>query len=75
MTHVIAVVKSSMTAYPEVDALPMVRSSPDGVAFTGGRRLVRKETGYYQEKLKPRYPKSGSRAARAELPAPIGAYR
>jgi len=27
MTHVIAVVKSSMTAYPEVDALPMVRSS------------------------------------------------
>jgi hypothetical protein len=26
MTHVIAVVKSSMTAYPEVDALPMVRS-------------------------------------------------
>jgi hypothetical protein len=26
MTHVIAVVKSSMTAFPEVDALPMVRS-------------------------------------------------
>jgi hypothetical protein len=26
MTHVIAVVKSSMTAYPEVDALPMARS-------------------------------------------------
>jgi hypothetical protein len=26
MTHVIAVIKSSMTAYPEVDALPMVRS-------------------------------------------------
>ena len=26
MTHVIAVVKSSMTTYPEVDALPMVRS-------------------------------------------------
>jgi hypothetical protein len=34
-----------------------------------------KGTGYEQEKLKPRYPTSGSRAARAELPAPIGAYR
>ena len=48
---------------------------PDGVAFTGEGKLVRKATGYEQEKLKPRYPTSGSRAARAELPAPIGAYR
>ena len=47
----------------------------DGVAFTGEGKLVRKATGYEQEKLKPRYPTSGSRAARAELPAPIGAYR
>jgi len=35
--------------------------------------LLRKATGYEQEKLKPRNPSSGSRAARAELPAPIGA--
>src|SRR5205085_1664994 len=41
----------------------------DGVAFTGVGKLVRKATGYEQEKLKPRYPTSGSRAARAELPA------
>jgi hypothetical protein len=34
----------------------------DGVAFTGEGKLVRKETGYEQEKLKPRYPKSDSRA-------------
>ena len=34
MTHVIAVVKSSMTAYPEVDALRMGRSSLT-LAFTG----------------------------------------
>src|SRR5207245_9867523 len=47
----------------------------NGVAFTGEGKLVRKATGYEQEKLKPRYPTSGSRAARAELPAPIGAYR
>ena len=45
----------------------------DGVAFTEGGKLVRKATGYEQEKLKPRYPTSGSRTARAELPAPIGA--
>ena len=49
--------------------------SPDGVAFTGEGKLVREATGYEQEKLKPRYPTSGSRAARAELPTPIGAYR
>jgi hypothetical protein len=44
-------------------------------AFTGDGKLVRKATGYEQQKLKPRYPTSGSPAARAELPAPIGAYR
>jgi hypothetical protein len=36
-------------------------------AFTGAGKLVRKATGYEQEKLKPRYPTSGSRAARTEL--------
>ena len=49
--------------------------SPDGVAFTGEGKLARKATGYEQEELKPRYPTSGSRAARAELQVPIGAYR
>jgi len=48
---------------------------PDGISFTGEGKLVRKATGYEQEKRKPRYPTSGSRAARAEFPAPIGAYR
>src|SRR5689334_23150014 len=43
-------------------------------AFTGEGKLVRKATGYEQEKLKPRYPTSGSRATQAEPPAPIGAY-
>src|SRR5262249_39974431 len=33
-----------------------------------------KATGYDQQKLKPRYPTSGSRAARAELPAAIDGY-
>ena len=47
----------------------------NGIAFTGEGKLVRKATGYEQEKLKPRHPTSGSRAARAELPAPVGAYR
>jgi hypothetical protein len=47
----------------------------NGVAFTGEGKLVRKATGYEQEKLKPRSPTSGSRAARAEPPTPIGAYR
>jgi hypothetical protein len=48
---------------------------PDSVAFTGEGKLVREATGYEQEKLKPRYPTSGARVARAELPPPIGAYR
>jgi hypothetical protein len=51
------------------------RSRIDGVSFTGEGKLVRKATGYEQEKLKPRYPASGSQAARAELQAPIGVYR
>jgi len=34
MTHVIAVVKSSMTAYPEVDALPIGQILPDGAVVT-----------------------------------------
>ena len=41
-------------------------------AFTGEGKLVRKATGYEEEKVKPSYPTSGSRA---ELPAPIGEYR
>lgn len=47
----------------------------DGVASTGEGKLVRNATGYEQEKLKPRYPTSRSRAARVELPAPVEAYR
>ena len=47
----------------------------NGVAFTGEGKLARKATGHEQEKLKPRYPTPGSRAARAEFSAPIGAYR
>src|SRR5215471_18080729 len=43
-------------------------------AFTGEGKLVRKATGYEKDKLKPRYPTSDSRAARAEPPAPTGAY-
>jgi hypothetical protein len=58
----------------EVVGRPLL-TSINGVAFTGEGKLVRKATGYEQEKLKPRYPTSGSRAARAERPAPIGAYR
>jgi hypothetical protein len=38
-------------------------------------QLVRRASGYELQKLKPRYPASASRAARAELPAAIGAYR
>ena len=47
----------------------------NGVASTGKGNLVRKVTGYEQKKLKPRSPASGSRAARAELPAAIRAYQ
>jgi hypothetical protein len=43
----------------------------NGLAFTGEGKLVRKATGDEQKKLKPRYPTSGSRAARAELQAPL----
>ena len=45
------------------------------VAFTGEGKLVRRATGYERKTLKPRYPASGSRAARAELAAAIGAYQ
>jgi Asp/Glu/hydantoin racemase len=45
------------------------------LAFTGESNLVRKATGYDQKKLKPRYPASGSRAARAERPADTRAYQ
>lgn len=47
----------------------------NAAAFTGEGNLIRKATGYDQKKLKPRYPASGSRAARAELPAAIRAYQ
>jgi len=42
----------------------------DCVASTGEGERVRNATGYEQEKLKPRYPTSGSRAVRAELSGP-----
>jgi hypothetical protein len=48
----------------------------NGVAFTGEGKLVRKATGYEQEKLKPRYPTSGSGPREPSFRrAPIGAYR
>jgi hypothetical protein len=40
-------------------------------AFTGEGKLVRKATGYKQQRAEPRYPASGSRAERAELPASL----
>jgi hypothetical protein len=48
---------------------------PHGVAFTGEGTLVRQTAGYENEKLKPRYPTSGSWPARAERSAPFGSYR
>jgi hypothetical protein len=44
---------------------------PRLTAFTGEGKLVRKATGYKQQRAEPRYPASGSRAERAELPAPL----
>jgi len=49
--------------------------TPDGVAFTGAGKLVRKPTGYEQQKAEAARSRTGSRAARAEVPAAIGAYR
>jgi hypothetical protein len=65
----------SLTAWSSITIGTPFRFTTKRVAFTGEGKLVRKATGYEQEKLKPRYPTSGSRAARAELAAPIGAYR
>ena len=48
---------------------------PDGVAFSSEGKLVRKAIGYEQEEIEAAPSPPGSRAARAELPAPIGAYR
>ena len=60
---------------PRCPAIHLTKLTINGIAFTGEGKLVREATGYEQEKLKPRYPTSGSRAARAELPTPIEAYR
>jgi len=48
---------------------------PDGVAFTGESKQVRKATGCELQRVKAALSRIGSRAARAELPAAIGAYR
>src|SRR5579871_1714249 len=48
---------------------------PEGEAFTGKGRLVRRATGCELQMLKPHYPASGSRAARAERAATVGAYQ
>jgi len=48
---------------------------PDGVAFTGEGKQVRKATGSEQQRVKATLSRIGWRAARAELPAAIGAYR
>src|SRR6266852_344603 len=47
----------------------------NGVAFTGEGKQVRKATGCEQQRVKAALSRIGSRAARAELPAAIGAYR
>jgi hypothetical protein len=47
---------------------------PDGVAFTGEGKLVRKATVYEHQKAEAALSRIGPRAARAELPAAIGAY-
>jgi len=45
----------------------------NGVAFAGEGKLVSKrQLAMISKKLKPRYPTSGLRVARAELPAAIG---
>ena len=40
MTHVIAVVKSSMTAYPEVECAANGQILPDGVVAIRGARIA-----------------------------------
>jgi len=45
---------------------------PHGVAFTGEGKLVRKATGYEQEKLKPRYLLLAKGAHRINGCRPIG---
>ncbi|PYV96173.1 MAG: hypothetical protein DMG89_18445 [Acidobacteria bacterium] len=58
---------------PFCDTLHVPASN--GVAFTGEGKLVRKATGYEQEKAEAALSHIGFAGSRAELPAPIGAYR
>src|SRR5262249_31142281 len=62
--------RRSVSHIPKVGTLPVWIVPLNGVAFTGEGNLVRRRLSTNRTKLKPRYPTSGSPAARAELPAP-----
>jgi len=49
--------------------------SPDGVAFTGEGKLVRKATGYEQQTAEPRSPTSGSRLREPSFRRRLVRYR
>jgi hypothetical protein len=61
---------------PRVSKFSVTRiAPPDARAFAERANWFERQLYYEPKKLKPRYPASGSRAARAELPAAIRAYQ